>query len=68
MFAGHLGAGLLLKRADGKVGLGTLFLGALLASFEASTVLVLRAHYFMDVFTGAVVALLIARCFDDEHN
>lgn len=34
-------------------------LGALLALFEASAVLVLRAHYSMDVFTGAVAALWI---------
>ncbi len=42
---------------------GTTFLGIFIALFEASTVLVLRAHYFMDVFTGAAVALLIAYCF-----
>ncbi len=30
------------------------------AIFEAATVLVLRAHYTMDVFTGAVTALLVA--------
>jgi hypothetical protein len=35
-------------------------LGAAIALFEASTVLVLRAHYTMDVFTGAITALLIA--------
>ena len=32
----------------------------LIAIFEAATVLVLRAHYTMDVFTGAVAALLVA--------
>lgn len=32
----------------------------LVAGFEAVTVLVLRAHYTLDVFTGAVTALLIA--------
>lgn len=32
-------------------------LGFLIAIFEASTVLVLRAHYTMDVFTGVVTAL-----------
>jgi hypothetical protein len=32
-------------------------LGAVIAVFESVTVLVLRAHYTMDVFTGAVVAL-----------
>lgn len=39
---------------------GCLALGILIAAFEASTVLVLRAHYFMDVFTGIAVALLVA--------
>jgi PAP2 superfamily C-terminal len=34
-------------------------LGALIALFEATTVIVLRAHYTMDVFTGLIVALLI---------
>jgi hypothetical protein len=29
--------------------------------FEAATVLILRAHYTMDVFTGAVTALLVAQ-------
>jgi hypothetical protein len=33
-----------------------LALGIAIAVFEATTVLVLRAHYTMDVFTGAVVA------------
>jgi hypothetical protein len=32
----------------------------LIAIFEAATVLVLRAHYTMDVFTGAIAALLVA--------
>jgi hypothetical protein len=29
--------------------------------FEASTVIVLRAHYTMDVFTGLVTALYLSR-------
>jgi hypothetical protein len=33
----------------------------LLVVFEIATVLVLRAHYTMDVFTGIVAALWIAR-------
>jgi hypothetical protein len=36
-----------------------LFLGILIALFEAITVLVLRAHYTMDVFTGIVCALWV---------
>ncbi len=35
-------------------------LGILIAVFEAATVLVLRAHWTMDVFTGAITALWIA--------
>jgi membrane-associated phospholipid phosphatase len=34
-------------------------LGVLIAIFEISTVLVLRAHYTMDVFAGAVTALFV---------
>ena len=33
-----------------------MYLGIAIAMFEATTVLVLRAHYTMDVFTGAVAA------------
>ena len=36
------------------------FLGFGIALFEAVAVLALRAHYTMDVFTGAVTALLVA--------
>jgi hypothetical protein len=36
------------------------WLAVAVAVFEATTVLVLRAHYTADVFTGAVAALLIA--------
>jgi hypothetical protein len=39
-------------------------LGLLVALFEASTVIVLRAHYTMDVFTGVVVALLVGAYAD----
>ena len=35
-------------------------MAVLIALFEVSTVLVLRAHYTMDVFTGAIAALLVA--------
>jgi hypothetical protein len=34
-------------------------LGVAIAVFEISTVLVLRAHYTMDVFTGAITALYV---------
>jgi hypothetical protein len=36
-------------------------LGFSIALFEVATVLILRAHFTMDVFTGAVTALLVAR-------
>lgn len=36
-------------------------IGCSIALFEATTVLVLRAHYTMDVFTGAVTALLVSQ-------
>ena len=42
--------------------LGRRWLGILgfgVALFEVAAVLTLRAHYTMDVFTGAVVALLV---------
>lgn len=35
-------------------------LAVLLVVFEVTTVLVLRAHYTMDVFTGAIAALYVA--------
>ena len=38
---------------------GAAVLGTLIPVFEAATVIVLRAHYTMDVFTGVIVALLI---------
>jgi membrane-associated phospholipid phosphatase len=39
-------------------------LAVLVVIFETATVLVLRAHYTMDVFTGIVVALLVAYLVD----
>lgn len=39
---------------------GLTVLGVVLASFEVATVLVLRAHYTMDVFTGMVTGLYAA--------
>jgi uncharacterized protein involved in cysteine biosynthesis len=35
------------------------FMAILIVIFEVATVLILRAHYTMDVFTGAVAALWI---------
>jgi PAP2 superfamily C-terminal len=60
-FSGHTGLAVLgaveLARTGRK---GFAALGVLIALFEAATVLVLRAHYTMDVFTGAVTALFVA--------
>lgn len=47
-----------LATAFGHIGLAV---GILIALFEISAVLVLRAHYTMDVFTGAVTALYVHR-------
>ena len=56
-FSGHTGLAVLgaveLARIGGR---GWIFLGAAVIAFEVMTVLVLRAHYTMDVFTGAVAA------------
>ena len=43
---------------------GAALVGMLVATFEATTVIVLRAHYTMDVFTGVVVALLVGAYAD----
>jgi hypothetical protein len=46
-----------LARAGGP---GLALVGVTIAAIEAATVIVLRAHYTMDVFAGAVTALLAA--------
>lgn len=60
-FSGHTGLAVLgaaeLARSNRKWGVA---LGVGLALFEATTVLVLRAHYTMDVFAGGVTALLVS--------
>jgi hypothetical protein len=47
-----------LAAAFGPVGIA---IGCAIAAFEIGTVLVLRAHYTMDVFAGAVAALYVHR-------
>jgi hypothetical protein len=60
-FSGHTAIAVFGAVELGRLGRPWLKIAALLvAVFEAITVLVLRAHYTMDVFTGAVTALLIA--------
>lgn len=60
-FSGHTAiavyGGVELARLGGP---GLAALGAAVAAFEAATVLVVRAHYTMDVFTAIVVALWAA--------
>jgi hypothetical protein len=61
-FSGHTAIAVygaaFLATALGPVGIA---LGCLIALFEISAVLVLRAHYTMDVFAGAVTALYVHR-------
>ena len=61
-FSGHTGMAVLgaLELARTKKR-GLIILGVAIAVFEASTVLILRAHYTMDVFTGAVTAILVSQ-------
>ena len=60
-FSGHtalaiLGACVLGKSLPKTIGIP---LGLLIALFEIATVILLRAHYTMDIFTGAITALYI---------
>jgi hypothetical protein len=45
----------------GALGTPGIVLGILIAAFEIGVVLVLRAHYTMDVFAGAITALYVHR-------
>jgi membrane-associated phospholipid phosphatase len=59
-FSGHTALAILgacvIAKAWGKPGI---ILGLLIAAFEVVTVILLRAHYTMDVFTGAITALWV---------
>src|SRR5215212_6242940 len=59
-FSGHTAIAVLgacvLAKSWGKIGI---ILGLLIALFEIATVVLLRAHYTMDIFTGAITALYI---------
>jgi hypothetical protein len=60
-FSGHTGLAVLAAVELARTGRKSLTaLGVLIVVFEAATVLVLRAHYTMDVYAGAVTALLVA--------
>jgi hypothetical protein len=59
--SGHTGLAVLAAVELARTGRKSLTaLGVLIVLFEAATVLVLRAHYTMDVYAGAVTALLVA--------
>ncbi|MGI9472194.1 MAG: phosphatase PAP2-related protein [Rubripirellula sp.] len=56
-FSGHTALAVLGAVELGRIGgKGWVALGILIVAFEVTTVLVLRAHYTMDVFAGAVAA------------
>src|SRR3954452_24734371 len=59
-FSGHTAIAIygatVLMTTFGPIGIA---LGLAIAAFEIGTVLVLRAHYTMDVFTGAITALYV---------
>jgi hypothetical protein len=59
-FSGHTAiavfGSLCLGHAFGAIGI---VIGILIAIFEVTAVLILRAHYTMDVFTGAIAALYV---------
>jgi membrane-associated phospholipid phosphatase len=60
-FSGHTAIAVLGAVELGRLGKRWLgVLGAVVAILEAATVLILRAHYTMDVFAGAVAALCVA--------
>jgi hypothetical protein len=59
-FSGHTAIAVFGAVELGRTRGGLVWLATAIAVFEAATVLVLRAHYTADVFTGAVTALWIA--------
>jgi len=60
-FSGHTATAVFAATELARLGKRWLtWLGVVLAVFEASTVLVLRAHYTMDVFTGIIAALYVS--------
>jgi len=64
-FSGHTAVAVLGAVELGRLGRPWLrWAGTLVALFEVTVVLALRAHYIMDVFTGAVAALYLAQVAD----
>ena len=72
-FSGHTAIAVLGAAEAARYGKRWLIaVGVGIVLFEVATVLVLRAHYTMDVFTGAITALYAAylaeRCFTPKHT
>ena len=71
-FSGHTAIAVLAATEMARVGKRWLTgLGVLIVVFEVLAVLVLRAHYTMDVFTGIVTGLFAARmasCISSAMN
>ncbi|HIA28617.1 MAG TPA: hypothetical protein EYN79_11000, partial [Planctomycetes bacterium] len=59
-FSGHTAIATLGAIEVGRLGGRWWIVGTLLALFEMATVIALRAHYTMDVYAGAITALLVA--------
>jgi hypothetical protein len=59
-FSGHTAMAVYGALELARFGDSWLFAAVLIAGFETLAVLVLRAHYTMDVFTGVVTAFLVA--------
>ena len=59
-FSGHTAIAVLAATELARMGKRWLAVGVLIAIFEIATVLILRAHYTMDVFTGVVTGLYAA--------
>jgi len=59
-FSGHTGIAVYGAVEVARLGRRWVVAGVAIALLEVAVVLVLRAHYTMDVFTGAMVALLAA--------
>ena len=59
-FSGHTALAVYGAIELGRLGIAWAALGAVLVVFECTAVIVLRAHYTMDVFTGAVTAFAAA--------
>jgi membrane-associated phospholipid phosphatase len=59
--SGHTAIAVLAAAELARLGKKWLAAGVILVAFEIVTVVVLRAHYTMDVFAGAVTALLASR-------